>query len=265
MASSSDLMPRARATMMRWPALWLPPILVNLFQSMASVPLSTQAAQGVVLFTAYMASFIIDAGWLAMIGKSLQDEAPRWADFKEGVNKYWGHLVAGHLVYLLLTGAALAGLAWYGDHQYGFQPLKAWYDSMMHLKPADLQAALEPSKIPPAVRGWMSLMTLWMVGVAAMTFLVLLWQPLVVLAGLSWWKAWGESVRLVFSHFFQVFGYALFHLGAFTFSLSIAASGTPFLAVAGLTFMLFVTIYFKILYAALVASVYPPATPAPAP
>lgn len=248
--------------MMRWPVLWLPPILVNLFQSMASVPLSTQALQFMVLGTAYLAGFIIDAGWLAMIARALRDEAPRMADFKEGVNRYWGQLVAGHVVYLLILGATLAALAWYGDQHYGFQPLKTWYEAMMRLKPAELQAALEPTKIPVAVRGWMTLMTAWMIAVAGVTFLVLLWQPLVVLAGMSWWKAWGESVRLVFSRFFQIFGFALFHLGAFSLSLSIAASGSPFLAVAGLTFMLFVTIYFKILYAGLVAEAYPPSAEA---
>lgn len=245
--------------MMRYPALWMPPILVNLFQSMASVPMVSQSMQWVVLACAYMAAFIIDAGWLQMIGRAQKDEAPKFKDFNAGVNAHWGHLVAGHLVYFVLIAGLMAAIAWYGDQQYGFAPLKSWYDAMMALKPTELQAALEPSKIPAAVKGWMSLMTLWMTVVAGLTFLLLFWQPLVVLTRLPWWKAWGASVRIVFSRFFQVLGYGLFHLGAFALALSIAASGSAFLAVIGLTFLLFVTIYFKILYAAVVADVHPEA------
>jgi hypothetical protein len=252
-------MPRARATMMRWPFLWMPPILVNLFQSMASVPMASQSMQWIVLACAYMASFIIDAGWLQMIGRAQKDQAPKFSDFNAGVNAHWGHLVAGHLVYFLLIGGFMAAIAWYGDQQYGFVPLKSWYDAMMALKPTELQAALEPSKIPVPVRGWMSLMTVWMAGVAALTFLLLFWQPLTVLTRLPWWKAWGASVRLVFKRFFQVLGYALLHVAAFSLALSIAASGTALLAVVGLTMLLFVTIYFKILYAAVVADEHPEA------
>lgn len=252
MAHASELLARSRATLGKYPALWLPPIAINAFQSLAGVPMTNPAPQALVGVTAYMATFIIAAGWLQMIGVALKEERPGFKAFKEGVNAHWGHMVLGHVVFFLILGAALAALAWVGEQQYGFAPLMEWYKQLVAMTPAEQQAAVEPAALPAAVRGWMSLFLVGLGIGAVMTFLLLFWQPLVVLAGQPWWKAWGKSVQLVFRRFKLAFGFAALHGVLFFATLTLTASGNAFFTIVGLTMLLFVTIFFKIAYAAVV-------------
>ncbi|MNL56405.1 hypothetical protein D3C87_1798970 [compost metagenome] len=98
---------------------------------------------------------------------------------------------------------------------------------------------------------------LWLAGAALLTFSLLYWQPLVVLRDMPWWKAWGRSLRLVFARFGQTLGFAVMHAIAFLMGMSITAGGGAIVAILGLTWLLFVTIFFKILYAAVVDDAYP--------
>lgn len=260
MATTRELLGTARTTMSKWPALWLPAIMINAFQSLAGIPLSTVALQGIVGVTANLGAFLLQAGWLSMIAEGLRGERPRFSHFNEGVNRHWGAMIAGNLAYLLVLGLLLAGFVFYGDQQHTLSALTQWYAGLKDATPAQLQAALQPERIPLPVRGWMTLFLGWSALAAFVTFLLLFWQPLVVLRGMRWWRAWGASVKLVFRRFGQTASFALLHLLAFMTSLMLAAAGNPIMALVGLTLLLFVMIFFKILYAAVVDD----ALPAPA-
>jgi hypothetical protein len=257
MKSAAELMATARGTLTKWPALWLPPIFMNMAQSLSGIPLTNNALQAVSALTANLGAMIITAGWLAMIGVAQRDERPTYAAFMDGVNRRWGTVLAGSLVFLLLLGVSLAAIAWYGETQYGSATLRTWYAGIEKLTPAEMNAALQPDKLPGAVRNWMSLFMLWLASAAVMTFALIYWQPLAVLRDMPWWKAWLTSVRLVFSRFGQTLGFALLHLMAFVAGLTITAGGGPVLAIFGLTMLLFVSIFFKILYAAVVNDAFP--------
>ena len=242
--------------MARWPSLWWPPVVVNGFESMAGVPMNSGAVQMTLLVTANLAGFIIGGGWLAMIAKGLEGEPPRWNDFKTGVNAHWLSLVTGNVVYLFLLGLVLLGLAAWGDAHYGQAALTSWIDHLQKMTPGEQQLALTPEHIPPAVRHWLMLLLAGIACWAVEAFLLLFWQPLVVLVGTRWWNGWALSIRLVFTRFGTVFRFAVLQaLGLFT-SLMFLAAGNGFLAVAGFMLLLVVMIYFKILYAAVVRDAY---------
>ncbi len=257
MRSAADLMATARGTLAKWPALWLPPILMNMAQSLSGIPLTSLPAQVVTGISANLGAMIINAGWLAMIGVALTGEKPTFEAFSSGINRRWGAIVSGSLVFVLLLALMLAGLVWYGDTHYGTNTLREWYQSIEKLTAAELNAALQPEKLPTAIKSWMYLLMLWMTAAAGLTFLLLYWQPLVVLRDMPWWTAWAASIRMVVTRFVQTLGFALFHLIAFAAGLSITAGGGPILALFGLTMLLFVSIFFKILYATVVDDAYP--------
>jgi hypothetical protein len=257
MRSAAQLMAAARATMTKWPALWLPPILMNMAQSLAAVPLTTHAAQAVTAVAANVAALLVNAGWLAMIARAIRDERPTATSFFEGVNRRWGSILVGSLVFILILGAALAAIAVWGDHQYGSQPLRAWFDAFEKL-PADKVAdALRPEKLPLVVKQWMYLLMVWMTFAGGLTFVLLFWQPFTVIGDMPWYKAWLASVRLVFTRFGMAALFAVLHLIAFMAGLSIITGGNALLALFGLTMLLFVSIYFKTLYAQAVSDVVP--------
>lgn len=257
MKSATELMAIARGTLSKWPALWLPPIFMNMAQSLSGIPLTTNTMQVVSALSANLGAMIINAGWLAMIGTAQQGERPTFASFMDGVNRRWGTMLVGSLAFLLLLGASLAAIAWYGETQYGSAALRTWYSGIAKMTPTELNAALQPDKLPAAVRDWMYLFMLWLASSAALTFLLIYWQPLAVIRNMPWWKAWLASVRLVFSRFGQTLAFAVLHLLAFMIGLSTTAGGGPVLAIFGLTLLLFVSIFFKILYAAVVDDAYP--------
>jgi hypothetical protein len=257
MRSAAQLMAAARATMTKWPALWLPPIFMNMAQSLAAVPLTTHAAQAVSAVAANIGALLINAGWLAMIARAIKDESPNAATFFEGVNRRWGSILVGSLAFVGILGAALAAIAVWGDHRYGLAPLQAWFDAFQKL-PADKVAdALQPEKLPLVVKQWMYLLMVWMTFASGLTFLLLFWQPFTVIGDMPWYKAWVASVRLVFTRFGMALLFAVLHLIAFAAGLSITTGGNALLALFGLTVLLFVSIYFKTLYAHAVSDVVP--------
>lgn len=257
MATTNDLLARSRATMLKWPGLWLPALLTNAFQSLASMPLATMAAQAVVTVAANVAALFINAGWLRMIARALRDERPGMADFNSGVNDGWAPIVGGSLAFFALLGLLALALGLLGDHAYHFATLKAWYDHVQAAKPEQQQALLQPAAIPAAVRGWMTLATIWMLLCAAISFLLLLWQPLVIVEGLSWWRAWGRSARLALAQFGRLLLFAALNVVGFVLALTLMATGNELLALLGLFGLLVVLVYFKILYTAVVVAAAP--------
>jgi hypothetical protein len=257
MRSASDLMATARATMTKWPALWLPPIFMNMAQSLAGIPLTSTMLQALSGLMANMGALFINAGWLAMIGAALKDEKPSMGVFTDGLNRRWAAVLFGTLAFVLLLGAGLAALYWYGDRTYGFQAVRAWFDAFQALPPEKVNEALQPDKLPLVVKRWMYLAMVWMTFAAGTTFMLLYWQPLAVLREMPWWKAWLSSIKLVFTRFGLTASFALLHLIVFVAALSITAGRSAFLALFGLTMLLFIEIYFKILYAAVVTDAYP--------
>lgn len=257
MRSAADLMAAARATMTKWPALWLPPIFMNMAQSLAGIPLTSTAAQGLIAVTANIGALMMNAGWLAMIGAAIAGQKPGFASFKDGLNRRWASILFGTLAFVLILGAGLALMLWYGDHTYHFEPLRRWFESFEKLPADKVNEALQPDKLPLVVKQWMSLLMVWMTYAASVVFVLLYWQPLCVLRDMPWWRAWGGSIKLVFTRFGMTAGFALFHLIAFVAALSITAGRSAFLALFGLTMLLFVEIYFKVLYATVVADAYP--------
>jgi len=247
--------------MMKWPSLWLPPLLINALQTMPGGAFTNSASQGIVAVTSNLGAFMVQAGWLAMIVQALKQERPKMADFKSGVNAHWGNFVAGNVAYLVLLGLMLAATALIADSQYGFGALRDWYGSLKDLTTAQLQAALVYDKLPAPVRGWFALLLGWFVTAVLVTFLLVFWQPLVATRDMAWWNAWGASVRLIFTRFGQVLSVAMLQLTGFFMCFSLVGMSSPFTVIMGLTLFLFVVIYFKIVYAAIVSDAFgPPAT-----
>ena len=73
MQTTIELFRTARAAMVKWPVVWLPPFMISALQLMASGPYTSSVAQLVVFMTSTLGMFIIDAGWLALIRDALQD------------------------------------------------------------------------------------------------------------------------------------------------------------------------------------------------
>jgi hypothetical protein len=257
MRSAAELLASARATMTKWPALWLPPIFMNMAQSLSGIPLTSTVAQGMITVMANVGALMINAGWLAMIGAAIVDEKPNFSVFKDGLNRRWASILFGSMAFVLLLGLGLGLAFWYGDHAYGFEPVRAWFNAFEKLPTEKVNDALQPDKLPLVVKQWMSLAMVWMTYAASVTFVLLYWQPLTVLRDMPWWRAWGASVKLVFTRFPMTAGFAVLHLIVFVAGLSITAGRSAFLALFGLTILLFVEIYFKVLYATVVSDAYP--------
>ncbi|HEY9722778.1 MAG TPA: hypothetical protein V6D47_12260 [Oscillatoriaceae cyanobacterium] len=238
--------------MLKWPALWLPALITNAFQSLASIPLATNTAQGVVMVAANIAALFINAGWLRMIAQALHGERPTMEDFKSGVNGGWMSIVFGSLAFFVLIGLLAVGLGFYGDHAYHFATLENWVKLVQAATPQKQQALLQPEAIPAPVRGWMTLAMIWMVLTAIAAFLLLLWQPLVIVERLNWWRAWGRSARLTLAQFRRVLLFAVLNGVTFVLSLSLMGTGNEVLEFVGLVALLVVLVYFKILYTAIV-------------
>jgi hypothetical protein len=258
MRPTPELLASAQATMMKWPALWLPPFMISALQLMAGGPYASEAAHGVVLVTANLGVFIIEAGWLAMIRQGIADKAPTMATFKQGVNAHWLSLVVGSLAFYGLVAAMLAMAFYLGEQRYGHAALTQWVMSIKDLPPDQLEARLQAQKLPPEVSGWATLATAWM-GAAGLTGILLLyWQPLAVLRDLPWWRAWAGSVGLVFRRFGPTLAIALLQAVTMFVSLSVMLAGSPVFAFLGLGMLLVAMIFFKIAYATVVADTFPP-------
>ena len=259
MAPTSEILSRSRAALFGHAALWIPAFLTIILQDMV-LPLTArgghpgQAAAGVM---AALGAMMIGAGWLAMIGAALRGEHPGLKAFADGVNDRWVPVVVGNLVYWLLI-VALAGLAfWYGHQAYGFDALMSWLRPLMDLPPEQQQAAMDPTKLPPAVVGWVNLVAIWFVGFLIVNALLIFWQPLVVLRGRGWLAAWAESPRIVSSRFGQVLSLGALHLAGILLARMLMASLQPLPTFVGVGLYVGVVALFMIAYAAVVEDALP--------
>lgn len=246
----------ARRTLARFGGLWLPPILINTFEGLAATPLASMGAQMVVLVSANLAGFLIEAGWIAMIGRALQGTAPGVRDFTDGVNRRWGTMLIGNFAFFALIAAAFAGFWAYGDVHYGAKTLMAWWNGLAHLAPAQFQAAFDPNHLAAPIQGWMFLFGAWMSVSGLIGFLLLYWQPLAVLANLSWWRAFGASASLVVRRFGLSLLFACMHAAVLFVGFTVATAGDPdhpLPALFGFMLMLVASAFFKILYSGVVA------------
>jgi hypothetical protein len=179
-------------------------------------------------------------------------------DFKAGVNAHWLSLVAGNLAFYMFLALMLVGVFLAGDQLYGRAGLEQWMRSVQDLPPGRFSEAMQPEKVPQAVQGWLSLFTGWMGAAAATSFVLMLWQPLVVLRDVGWMRAWLGSLRLVILRFPQALAIAILHMGAIVTCFAVLLAGSPVAALLGLGMLLAMTTFFKIVYATLVADAITP-------
>jgi hypothetical protein len=257
MGQARDLLKTARATLTKWPSLWLPPLLINAFQSLAGMPMASWVTQAVVALCVNLAGFLIQGGWLSMIDRALQGETPRIEDFKGGVNRHGASLIGGNLVYFISMGGLLALFAWGGDRLYRLEALQAWVLAFSKLDAAHQQAMLEIQHLPAAIQGWFMLFALWLGVASILSFMLIYWQPLVVLRQVSWWRGWFFSAKITLSRFKMTLGFVVRELIACAVCLLFASSGNPLVGLMGLIAFIFVLIYYKILYATVVRDVFP--------
>ncbi|MDB5097139.1 MAG: hypothetical protein JWM80_1560 [Cyanobacteria bacterium RYN_339] len=244
--------------MMKWPALWLPPFMMSALQLMAGGPYASDAAHGVVLVTANLGVFIIEAGWLAMIRQAVADKAPTMETFKEGVNAHWWPLVVGSLAFYAVMAGLLMLAVYLGEQRYGHVALEQWVQTIKDLPPDKLEAHLQTHQLPSAISGWAALVAAW-VAAAGLTGLVLLfWQPLTVLRDLPWWRAWGASAKLLGSRLLQTLAIAILQGATLFLGVTVMLAGSPIFAFLGLGMVLAAMTYFKIAYATVVADAFPP-------
>jgi hypothetical protein len=263
MRTTSELLTTARSALARNPSLWPPAMLVVLLQD-ALFPLAAQAgtpAQAVAGLCAVLGAVLVGAGWLAMIGRALRGGDPRLQDFADGVNARWGAMLFGTLCFWAVI-AGLAGLAYaQGARSYGVEPLVAWFTGLMKLPAEAQQAALDPSRIPAAVVGWMNLLAAWVAAVTVVHALLVFWQPLVVLQGLGWFKAWAGSVGLAMRRFGQLVSIGVLYVGAMLGARLLIATLQPGLVMVGVTCHILTVAYFTVVFAAVVEDEWPAHAP----
>ncbi len=260
MAPTPEILRRARAALFGHAALWIPAFLTIILQDMV-LPLAARGGhpgQAVAGLMAAIGSVMIGAGWLAMIGVALRGETPGIKAFADGVNTRWVPIVIGNVAYWLVI-LALAGLAfWYGHTTYSFDALMSWIKPVLELPVEKQQAALDPSKMPPAVLGWINVAALWFVGFLLVNALLIFWQPLVVLRDRGWLAAWAESTRLVFARFGQVLSIGALHVAGLLLARMLMASLQPLPTFVGVALYVGVVGLFMIAYAAIVEDALPP-------
>ncbi|MEB3329708.1 MAG: hypothetical protein VKQ33_10795 [Candidatus Sericytochromatia bacterium] len=263
MRTTSELLDTARLALARQPLLWPPALLAVLLQD-ALFPLAARAgtpAQAGAALCAVLGAVLVGAGWLAMIGRALRGGEPGLQDFVDGVNARWGTILIGTVCFWAVI-LALAGLAYaQGSRSYGVEPLVAWVTALMKLPPEAQQAALEPGRIPAAVVGWMNLLAAWVATVTLVHALLLFWQPLVVLQGLGWLKAWAGSMGLAVRRVGQVLSLGALYLGAMLGAQLLTATLHPVLVLAGVACHILTVAYFTVVFAAVVEDEWPAQAP----
>jgi len=258
---ASDLLALARTTTGAWPALWLPPILSLLVQGLALGDYAHPAVHAVVATSACLAALLVEAGWLAMIGRALTGAAPTMDDFNQGVNARWLPILAGNVALIVGLGALAGAVYAIGDAQYGWKALQAWFDSIKDLPPEALRKAVDPEKLPAAVQGWFFDIAMGL-GVAGLASLALtFWKALVVLGGRTWWAAFGGSVALVVRRFGFVVAASIAQVGGVLSANMWASGGNPVGGLFGLVGYMAITVYFTVLYAAIARDSLPETPP----
>ncbi len=259
MTPTSEILHRSRHLLFTHAALWIPAFFTILLQDML-LPLSArdghpgQALAGV---CAAVGAVMISGGWVAMIGAGLKGEEPSIKAFADGVNDRWLPIVLGNLAFWLLVVAMAGAAFWYGHQAYGWDNLVAWIKPLIELPPDKQQAAIDPAKLPAPVLGWMNVVASWFAAFLLLNYLLLFWQPLVVLRGRTWARAWVESIGLAFSRFGQAFSLALLHLAGLFLARALMASLQPVATLVGVALYVGVVALFTIVYAAVVVDVLP--------
>lgn len=262
MMPTSPLLARARLLLGRHLILWVPTVLAQTVQAAGSLPASQRGVQYLVLLAALLASGLIEGGQTAMIAQAwgpagaaaaqpAKAERPTWGRFAEAINARWGTLLAGQLAFLALLIAVGGAFVGVGAWRLGTETVTAWIMEISKLKPEALPAALSPDAIPLAVLEWGALFSLMMLVMSVVAGLLLFWQPLAVVRGLTAPRAFLESAKLVFRRFKLVMGLASVQ-ALFTIVTLVGAAGGPVAALVGMALLLAVSVYFKIAYTAVV-------------
>lgn len=261
MTPTPEILRRSRHLLFTNAALWIPAFFTILLQDMV-LPLSArdgnpgQALAGV---CAAIGAVMVGGGWVAMIGAGLKGQEPTLQAFADGVNARWVPIVLGNLAFWLVVVAMAGAAFWYGNQAYGWDHLVAWIKPLTELPPDKQQAAIDPAKLPAPVLGWMNVVACWFAGFLILNFLLLFWQPLVVLKGQGWAAAWADSIALAFRRFGQAFGLAALHLAGLFLARVMMASLQPVATLVGVVIYVGVVALFTIVYAAIVVDAFPEA------
>lgn len=246
----------ARAAFWRWPILWLPPLMAQALQALAGGPYQDVGVQWLMLLMALGGSFLIQAGWVAMIVAALKGERPVLA-FVEGVNRHWASFLVGNAAFFICVGAMAAAFVAYGEQQLGHAELKAYVDGFQGLDESALRARLKPEAVPKSVQAWANLVALWALSAGAFALLLSFWQPLAVAAELPWYRAWWRSLVMAFRQAPRLLGVGALHAASLLMALMALAGGGPVLGFVGVLALLSVIAFFKLVYAAWALKVLP--------
>lgn len=264
MRKTPEILETARRTLAENPVLWAPAMLTLLLQD-AVVPLALQGGgaipQLLAGICAALGAILVGAGWLAMIGRALRSGTPVLQDFVDGVNARWISLLVGSFFYVAVM-AGLAGVAYaQGDRVFGLDALLAWVKPLLELSPEQQREALSPTRIPPAVEGWVNLFAAWFLAVGCVNALLTFWQPLVVLQGLGWLAAWAGSGGLVLRRFGQVLAIGTLYVGVTLGARLLTVTLHPVLVMLGVGIHIVAAAYFTVVFAAVVEDEWPAQAP----
>lgn len=266
MTPTSEILGRSRQLLFTHAVLWIPAFVTILLQDML-LPLSARdghPGQALAGLCAAIGAVMIGGGWVAMIGAALRGESPGMQPFAEGINARWIPIVIGNVAFWLVVLAMAGAAFWYGHQTYGWDHLVAWIKPLLEMSPEKQQAAIDPSKLPAPVMGWMNVIAVWFAGFLALNFLLLFWQPFVVLRGHGWASAWVASITLAFQRFGQVMALAWLHLAGLFLARALMASLQPVATFVGVALYVGLVALFTIAYAAVVEDAVPPVPPTPA-
>lgn len=247
----------ARTAFWRWPILWMPPLMAQALQALAGGPFDEPAVAVLMVLMAFGGSFLIEAGWLAMIVLALRGGRPAFA-FLEGVNRHWATFLVGNAAYVIVLVALAAALVALGEAAWGHQELERYLAGFQGLSEAGVKARLRPEAIPAQVQAWSNLVMAWGLLAGLFTLGLSFWQPLAVAGPLPWHVAWWRSLGLALRQSPRLLGVGVLHAAGLLMALLALASGGPGLAFLGVLALLSVVAFFKLVYAAWALRLAPP-------
>lgn len=239
----------ARAAFWRWPILWLPPLMAQALQALAGGPYEDVGVQWLMLLMALGGSFLIQAGWVAMIVQALRGTAPASA-FIPGVNRHWATFLVGNAAFVLVLVAYAWGLIAYGEHRWGHAELVAYVEGFQGLSEEAVRARLKPELVPASVQAWANMVALWAAMSGATALALSFWQALAIGAEITWYEAWGRSLVAAFRQAPRLLGVGALHAASLLMALMALAGGGPLVGFVGVVALLSVMAFFKLVYAA---------------
>ncbi|MBI6546034.1 MAG: hypothetical protein HY692_04525 [Cyanobacteria bacterium NC_groundwater_1444_Ag_S-0.65um_54_12] len=227
------------------PVLMLPPLAWVIPGTLLLRP-GEPTAQGLVVVVAIgLLQLALTTGLIAMVRAAALGEAVGWDAFLIGIGRHFITILTGTVIFLGLLLLTLL-------------PLLILLE--LYSGPLDLKLILAKGTIP--VEQWATAQR-WLVGLgcwamlwSTIAFFLLVWKQAVIVATLSWAKAWRASLAFVSAYWFRLSILLTLKGLLLVFGMLLIAGGIVLLAELGALTTLIIDLYFTIAFT--VAFIGPP-------